>query len=166
MLETTTVVAKTEQAAMDSSATSEDGGGGGGTSASTTTTTTTTTATTMTTTQPSAIVEKRLRYQPNETSCMYRRNSLRQGRKSHHSVTKRMYDKFRKHTNKWLKENGLTVDCIDDWLLGENLTGSTSAAAAAAAGGSGGQVKTVCVKENWPKRTPYHVYYRLLEFFL
>lgn len=94
------------------------------------------------------VAKKQPRYEPNETTCMYRRNGLKLARKSHHSVTKRMYDKFRKHTNKWLKENGLTADCIDDWLLGES-------SAANLAG-----TKTVCVKESIPKRTPYHVYYR------
>ena len=55
-----------------------------------------------------------------------------------------MYDKFRKYTNKWLKTNSIPNDCIDDWLLGENYT----------------NVKTVRVKENYIKKSPYHVYYK------
>lgn len=55
-----------------------------------------------------------------------------------------MYDKFRKYTNKWLKTNSVSNDCIDDWLLGENYS----------------HVKTVRTKENYIKKTPYHVYYK------
>ena len=56
-----------------------------------------------------------------------------------------MYDKFRKYNNKWLKANAITSDCIDDWLLGENYSNVN---------------KTVRVKENYPKKTPYHIYYK------
>jgi hypothetical protein len=109
----------------------------------------------ITTEQPStstAVVEGgkkdtfKIRYQANETTCMYRRNSFKNARKHHQPVTKRMYDRFRKYTNKWLKESSVSADCIDDWLLGYHLTGSSS--------------KTICVKESWPKKPPYHVYYK------
>lgn len=83
-----------------------------------------------------------------ETTCMYRRNAFKRARKSHQAVTKRMYDKFRKYVNKWLKEHSLTVDCIDDWLLGDTL------------GNNNNSTKTTCVKESLSKREPYHVYYR------
>ena len=56
-----------------------------------------------------------------------------------------MFDKFRKCTNKWLKENSISSDCIDDWLLGEHLDP---------------EVKTVCIKESSLKKTPYHIFYR------
>jgi hypothetical protein len=57
-----------------------------------------------------------------------------------------MYDKFKKFTNKWLKEHSLTQDCIDEWLLGENLECYN--------------IKTTCIKESMTKKTPYHAYYR------
>jgi hypothetical protein len=56
-----------------------------------------------------------------------------------------MFDKFRKCTNKWLKENSISADCIDDWLLGEHLDA---------------EVKTICIKESSLKKTPYHIFYR------
>lgn len=65
--------------------------------------------------------------------------------KSHQSVTKKMYDKFRKYNNKWLKANAISADCIDDWLMGENYSNVN---------------KTVRVKENYPKKPPYHIYYK------
>lgn len=84
-------------------------------------------------------------YQPGETTCNYRRNSFKNARKHHQPVTKRMYDKFRKYTNKWLKENSVNPERVDEWLLGENFNSNC---------------KTVCVKESLPRRPPYHVYYR------
>jgi hypothetical protein len=56
-----------------------------------------------------------------------------------------MFDKFRKWTNKWLKENSTQADCIDDWLLGEHLDT---------------EIKTICIKESSLKKTPYHIFYR------
>lgn len=56
-----------------------------------------------------------------------------------------MFSRFRQFSNRWLKENGTSPDCIDDMLLGEHLEPS---------------IKTICVKESYLKRTPYHVYYR------
>jgi hypothetical protein len=86
-----------------------------------------------------------VRPKTNETTVKYRRNSFKKARKSHQTVTKRMYDKFRKLNNKWLKEHSKTADCIDDWLLGEMAAPAT---------------KTVCIKESQLKKVPYHVYYR------
>jgi len=56
-----------------------------------------------------------------------------------------MFDRFRKCTNKWLKDNSISTDCIDDWLLGEHLDP---------------EVKTICIKESSLKKTPYHIFYR------
>lgn len=56
-----------------------------------------------------------------------------------------MYDKFRKYSNKWLKANATSSDCIDDWLTGEIYANA---------------IKTSRVKENYLKKTPYHVYYK------
>lgn len=56
-----------------------------------------------------------------------------------------MFSRFRQFSNRWLKENGTSPDCIDDMLLGEHLEPT---------------IKTICVKESYLKRTPYHVYYR------
>ncbi len=56
-----------------------------------------------------------------------------------------MYDKFRKFSNKWLKEHAISADCIDDWLLGDHIVP---------------YVKTTCVKESFSKKPPYHVYYK------
>jgi paired amphipathic helix protein Sin3a len=81
----------------------------------------------------------------NETAVKYRRNAFKKARKTHQLVTKRMYDKFRKLNNKWLKEHSKTADCIDDWLLGELAGPST---------------KTVCIKESLLKKVPYHIFYR------
>lgn len=58
---------------------------------------------------------------------------------------KKMYDRFRKHMNRWLKEHSASQEATDDWLLGENLVP---------------YVKTTCIKESSMKKTPYHVYYR------
>jgi len=80
-----------------------------------------------------------------ENVFMYRRNAFKNARKCHHTVSKRMFDKFRKLTNKWLKENSISADCIDDWLLGEHLDP---------------EVKTICIKESSLKKTPYHIFYR------
>lgn len=75
----------------------------------------------------------------------YRKNSLKNAKKNHHPVTKKMYDKFRKFLKEWLKEHSVAHDSIDEWLLGEHLTP---------------QVKTACIKESYLKKTPYHIYYR------
>lgn len=56
-----------------------------------------------------------------------------------------MYNRFRQFSNRWLKENGTSSDCIDEMFLGEHLEPS---------------IKTICVKESYLKKTPYHVYYR------
>jgi hypothetical protein len=56
-----------------------------------------------------------------------------------------MYNRFRQFNTRWLKENGTSHECIDEMLLGEHLEP---------------HVKTICVKESYLKKTPYHVYYR------
>lgn len=80
----------------------------------------------------------------NETHCVYRRMALKHAQKSHLKVTKKMYDKFRKHLNRWLKENKTQSDSIDDWLLGEDFK----------------DVRTTILKELTQKKPPYHVLYR------
>jgi hypothetical protein len=92
-----------------------------------------------------SVVQGSIRPKTNETTVKYRRNSFKKARKSHLTVTKRMYDKFRKLNNKWLKEHSKTADCIDDWLLGDM---------------AGPATKTVCIKESQLKKVPYHVFYR------
>lgn len=85
----------------------------------------------------------RLSYRGNNVPLMFRKNSFKNSRKSHQSVTKKMYDKFRKYNNKWLKSNGIATDCLDDILLGNSLS-----------------IKSLRAKENYLKKTPYHVYYK------
>jgi len=63
----------------------------------------------------------------------------------HHYVTKALYTNFRKFSNKWLKDNSVSNECIDEWLLGGHI---------------GNSIKTTCVKENSIKKPPYHVYFR------
>jgi hypothetical protein len=58
-----------------------------------------------------------------------------------------MYDKFRKYSKEWMKEHSVQPDSIENWLMGHNLPLSQ-------------QVKTVCIKENYMKKAPYHIYYR------
>ncbi|CAF0772019.1 unnamed protein product [Brachionus calyciflorus] len=84
------------------------------------------------------------RYDLKETRVNYRKNSFKNAKKSHLTVSKKMYEKFRKNTNKWLKEHAVSTDCIDDWLMGEHLENS----------------KTICLKETSHKKVPYHVFYR------
>jgi hypothetical protein len=57
-----------------------------------------------------------------------------------------MYDRFKKYLNKWLKENGVSADTIDDWLIGDTLNNPN--------------IKTTCNKDCSLKRTPYHVIYK------
>ena len=56
-----------------------------------------------------------------------------------------MYSNFKKYSNKWLKENSASHECIEEWFLGENIEP---------------YVKTVCTKESSIKKPPYHVYFR------
>ncbi|RNA00678.1 paired amphipathic helix Sin3a isoform X2, partial [Brachionus plicatilis] len=97
---------------------------------------------------PTEEVEKKedsiCRKQINETSTLYRRNGLKHAQKSHLKVTKKMYDKFRKYLTKWLKEHMTPADCIDDWLMGEDLK----------------DVRTTIQKEVSHKKPPYHVLYK------
>ena len=65
--------------------------------------------------------------------------------KRHQSVTKSMYTNFKKYSNKWLKDNSISHECLDDWFLGEHLEP---------------KVKTICTKESFIKKPPYHVYFR------
>lgn len=48
-------------------------------------------------------------------------------------------------SNRWLKENSISPDAIDDILLSEHLEP---------------HIKTTCIKESYLKKKPYHVYYR------
>jgi hypothetical protein len=61
-----------------------------------------------------------------------------------------MYTNFKKFSNKWLKDNSISNDCIDEWLLGEQFEPS---------------IKTVCTKENSIKKPPYHIYFRYKTFY-
>ena len=56
-----------------------------------------------------------------------------------------MYSDFKKFSNKWLKDNSISNESIDGWLLGEHNENS---------------IKTICIKENSIKKPPYHVYFR------
>ena len=66
---------------------------------------------------------------------------------SHHSITKGMYDRFKKYLNKWLKENGTTSsESVNEWFLGESINNPN--------------VKTTCTKDCSLKRPPFHAIYK------
>jgi hypothetical protein len=58
-----------------------------------------------------------------------------------------MFDSFKKYLNKWLKDNSVASDAVDDWLIDGNSQTNEN-------------LKTTCTKDNSLKRTPYHAYYK------
>ena len=56
-----------------------------------------------------------------------------------------MYANFKKFSNKWLKDNSISHDSIDGWLLGDMIEP---------------HVKTICTKEISIKKPPYHNFFR------
>lgn len=56
-----------------------------------------------------------------------------------------MYERFRKYSNKWLKEQTFNPEAVEEWFLGENMAPN---------------IKTVCTKESCVKKPPYHFYYK------
>jgi hypothetical protein len=58
-----------------------------------------------------------------------------------------MFDSFKKYLNKWLKENSVASDAVDDWFIDGNSQTNEN-------------LKTTCTKDNSLKRTPYHAFYK------
>lgn len=81
----------------------------------------------------------------NSTSIMYRKNSLKNARKSHEQVSLKMHNRFQRFNNRWLKENSISVDAFKDALLG-NMEYHEP------------YIETNCVKETNLKIKPYHEY--------
>jgi paired amphipathic helix protein Sin3a len=87
----------------------------------------------------------RIKYDPNNTILVYRRNAFKNARKCHQAVTKTMYANFKKFSHKWLKDSSTSHESVDSWLLGQHIEP---------------YVKTICTKESSIKKPPYHVYFR------
>ena len=57
-----------------------------------------------------------------------------------------MYDRFKKYLNKWLKDNTISSDYVDDWLIGETINNPN--------------IKTTCIKDSSIKRPPFHAIFK------